>query len=94
MGIEAVAFLRREGTVDSEAVTLAGSEVRNVAMPDAFVDFQEFQPGLLIIGVEEAELDARGVFREQGEIDALAIPRRAQGIGFSRPKRTRHGTSF
>ena len=72
--IEAVTLLGCEGTVDPKAVTLAGSELRDIAMPDAFIDFREFQPGFMIVGVEEAKFDPRGVFRKQSEIDALTIP--------------------
>jgi hypothetical protein len=37
-------------------------------------------------GIEEAEVDARSMFGEEGKIDSSAIPGGAKGIGMSRPE--------
>jgi hypothetical protein len=82
--IEAVAALRGEGAVDPVAVQLARVDVRQVAVPDhvgLLGQRDRHRLGLGIERVEQAELDAGRVLREDGEVDADAVPRGAERIG-------------
>ncbi len=86
--VEALALLGLVGAVDAVAVELAGFQSRHVAVPDEVGALAQLQPrdfapaGL----VEEAELDALGMAREEREVDALVVPGGAERIGGARPE--------
>ena len=76
--------------MDAVAVDEAGSCAVEVAMPDLVGFFRQGNAARLgggVGGVEQAELDLRGVFREQRKIYARAIPGRAEGCGLAGPDR-------
>ena len=88
--VEAMSFLGPVGAVDAVAVEQAGPRLRQVAVPDlvgalAQLDALQLAPAGR---VEEAQLDALGVLREQREVDALRRPRsrRAGRVGPARPR--------
>ncbi len=63
-------------------------DVRQIAVPHHVGVFgqgnrQRFDLGL--DRVEQAQLDASGVFRKDCEVDADAVPRRPQGVRRARP---------
>ena len=88
VGIEAVARVRRVGPVHAVAVELARPHVGQVAVPDHVGllgqrDRQRFDFG--VGRIEQAELDSRRMLGEQREVDADAVPGRAQRIRRARP---------
>src|SRR5690606_28756730 len=87
--VEAVAGARLVGAVDAVAVERAGPNVGQVAVPDLVGMLrQRHAVGLALAGrVEQAQLDTAGMGREQGEVDAVAVPGGAERIGLSRPDR-------
>jgi len=87
--VEAVALLGCIRTVHSVAVQHAGPRLRQVAVPHevgalGHVDALDFAPTLR---VEDAELHALGVLGVEREVDAFAVPGRAEGRGRSAPHR-------
>src|SRR4029078_2112101 len=96
--IEAMALLRLIRTVHAIAVELAGPRFGQVAMTDvigllAQRDALQLAPPAII---EQAQLDAFRMLREQREVDALAVPRRTLRKGFTGPDggdRTGHSCS-
>ena len=88
--VEAPAGLRIVGAVDAVAVTLAGADPREVAVPverGALAELDAFLDAAL---AEEAQLDALRVLREQGEVRPVAIPLRTEREGLPRPDSTSH----
>ena len=74
--VEPVAGVRLVRSVDTIAVDGAGPEPLDVAVPDFVAEFGKRDPLHLGAsrGVEEAELDFRGVRREEAEVDARFRP--------------------
>ena len=86
--VEAVPLLGLVGAVHAVAVELPRPRLRKVAVPDeigalAKRDALRLAPSRL---VEEAELDPLGVAREEGEVHALAVPRRPERMRRSLPQ--------
>src|SRR5947207_4235081 len=78
--VEAMAVLGR--AVDAIAVQQARASIGQIAVPDevgalAQLHALELAPAARI---EQAELDARGVLREEREVDAGAVPSRAERV--------------
>jgi hypothetical protein len=74
--------------VDAVAVVLTGPDVGQIAMPHLvrlLTDLYFRALGGVVLVIEEAELDAGRVLREEGEVDAFAIPRRTEWVGLARP---------
>src|SRR5687767_14464335 len=76
-----MAVMRRERSMDAVAVELCRMDVRHVAVPDHVGLFgqrngQRFHVG--VARVEQAQLDARRVLGEDGEVDSDTIPGRAE----------------
>ena len=70
------------------AVKLSGAGVWEVAVPDHVGLLGQHDAGGRLGGVgrvEEAQFDARGVAREDGEVDAESGPGRPQGIRLTWP---------
>src|SRR5581483_2076904 len=82
-GIEAMPVRRRVRAVDAIAVELPRTDVRQARVPHELVLLDERNARLLgrVVGREEADLDARRVLGEDREVDTLAIPARAEGVG-------------
>ncbi len=74
--IEAVAALRRIGTMDAVAVELPGRDVVEIAVPDVLGALRQLDALQLAapLGVEQAELDLFRIRREQGKVSAAAVP--------------------
>ena len=83
VGIEAVAGRRFVGAVDAEAIDRARPRIRQIAVPDFVGVFRQHDTfGLALArGVEQAEFDFGALRREQREIDAEAVPGRAERVG-------------
>ena len=79
VGIEPMALLRRVRSVDPVAVNRSGPDVRHPAVPDLVRVLRQLDAlGLAIAAsIEEADLDFGRVGREEGEVDAFAVPGRA-----------------
>ena len=80
--IEAVAVMRLIGPIDAVAVNLPSFKPRHIAMPDiaGFLRQRDaLQFGLAVIA-EQAQLDARCMFRIERKVDAAAIESGAEGI--------------
>ncbi len=91
VGVEPVTQLRPIWPVDPISVALAGPHVREVAVPDQVRLLDE--PNALLVRaavVEEAEVDGLGVLAEDREVDARAVPGRAEWIRFAAPDPQRH----
>ena len=89
MRVEAMAFLGAVGAVHPVAVQQPGPRFRQVAVPHlvgvlAQGEALHFPPA---VGVEDAELDLVGVLGEKREVDALAVPGRAERVRAARPYR-------
>src|SRR6185312_4091451 len=67
-GIAALPLRRHPGPMDAKAVALAGHDVGQIAVPAEAGDLGKLDPGLLLLGVEEAEFDAYGDHREDGKV--------------------------
>ena len=87
VGVEPVALFGGIGAVHPVAVDLPGLDVRQIAVPDAVGVLRQGDPLQLPVTrtVEQAQVDAGGIGREQGEVDAVAVPGRPQGILASGP---------
>ena len=81
VGVEAVPRLGRVGAMDAVAVELAGPDAGEVAVPDLVGVLRQRDAVRLAPprAVEEAELDAGGVGREEGEVHPRAVPVGAEG---------------
>ncbi len=85
--IETMAALRVVGPMDTVAIQQTRPCFGQVTVPDhvgmlAHVDALDF---MLAGRIEDAQLDAFGMFGKQGEVDALAIPGCATRIGRTGP---------
>src|SRR5579862_5528311 len=85
--IEAMAFGRIVGTKDTISVNESRPGLRQIAVPDLVgllfqADAVQFSASGLI---EQAQLHGFSVFREQGEVNALAVPIRSERIRTARP---------
>ena len=76
---------RVERTVDAEAVTLAGADAGQVAVPYVIRAVAQRHPRLGAGLVEQADRDAGGRRGPQGEVRALAVPLRAERERRPRP---------
>ena len=79
--VEAEAFLGAVRAVDAVAVELAGPDAAEVAVPHRPRPLAELDDGarrLVLRAVEEHELDALGALAVEREVDAEAVPRRAE----------------
>ncbi len=85
-GVEAVAPLGVVGTVHPVAVALPRLQRGDVAVPHVARFLGQLDERLVAVVVEQAQLDALGVLREQGEIDPRAIPCRAERVRGSGPE--------
>ena len=87
VGIEAVPVGRIERPVDAVAVKQVRPRVRQIAVPDLVGIFRKHDARLLLAAgaVEQAQFDLFGMRRKKREIDAPAVPGRAQRIGTARP---------
>ena len=89
-GIEAEPALGLVRPVHTVAVELARSQIGDEAMPDEIGSLAEHDPfslGASVRSVEETDIDASGVLAEEGEVYPGPVPRRAQGVGSSRPEK-------
>jgi hypothetical protein len=87
-GVEAVALVRVVRPMHAVAVVLAGAHVGQVAVPHLVGALRHADLVRLlrvVRVVEEAQLHPRRVLREEGEVDAFAVPRRAEGVLLSGP---------
>ena len=88
MRIEAVPGCRLIRSVDAKAVELAGLQIGKVAVPDLVGPLGQRDPlGFLDRArrIEQAQLDLRRMFREEGEVDARAVPGCAERIRRAAP---------
>jgi hypothetical protein len=72
--VEAVARPGVVGAVHAVAVALAGADARQVAVPVVRRVLDDLDARLVVVGVEQAELDALGVLGEQREVRPLPVP--------------------
>ena len=84
-GIAAVAVGRVVGAVHAVAVALARLDARQVRVPHERVLLGHRDARLGVVVVEQAQLDALGDLREQREVGAGAVVRRAERIRASGP---------
>ena len=87
-GVEPRALGRFVGAVNAVAVELAGADLGQKDVPDLVGLLGHADADLLVGGVgavKEAEIDAGGVLGIEGEVDAVAAPRGAQGIRLAEP---------
>ena len=94
--VEAKPFRRIVGTVNPVAVAQSGPGVGQIAMPDLIgllgqLDALDLAPAL---GIEHAQLHALGLLREEREVDALAVPCRAQRVRAAGPGHEAHRTDL
>jgi hypothetical protein len=64
--------------MDAVAIALSGLYLRQVYMPDVIGTFLDSNPVSFLSGVrfvKQTQLHCRGIFRKQGEVHALAVPR-------------------
>ncbi len=71
--------------VDPIPVSLAGADARQETVVDEGVGFLQFDPGLGVVLVEQAQLDLLGNLGEDREIGAGAIVGGTERIGAARP---------
>jgi hypothetical protein len=71
--------------VDPEAVALPRADAGQEGVPAEAVHLRERDPRLLAVLREEAQLDPLRRLREEGEVRALARPRRPERVGVPRP---------
>src|SRR6185503_18096167 len=76
--VEALAALGVVRAMDAVGVALAGADPGQVAMPVEDGVLGDVDTHLAALVVEEAELDALGVFGEEREVRAAAVPDRAE----------------
>ena len=76
--VESVPLLRLIRPMDAVAITLSGTYLRQVYMPDVIGTFLDSNPVSFLIGVrfvKQTQLHRRGIFRKQREVHSLAVPR-------------------
>ncbi len=78
--VEAQPPLRLVGAGDTVSIALPRPQLVDVRVPDERRGVAEGDARLVAGVVEEAEIDAGSVLGVDGEIDALAVPRRAERI--------------
>src|SRR3954452_6792782 len=61
------------GTVYAKSVSLAGTDVRDVAVPDESRHLRQIDARLLAVVIEKAKLDARGDLGENGKVGSRAV---------------------
>src|SRR5215472_6267159 len=86
--VEAIAVRGIVRAMYAIAVELAGTHVREIAVPNligALANADHIRFDRIVFTIEEAEIDRRCIFGEQGEVDALAVPRCSERIGFAGP---------
>src|SRR5215213_928494 len=77
--VEAMSGLRIPGAIDPIAIALAGTDTREIAMPDVGANLSQGHTLLVLPGVvEQAQLDLCRVLAEQREVRSNAVPRRAE----------------
>ena len=76
--VEAVTALGCPGAVHAVGVPLARPDPGEVAVPDVSRALFQRHAGLAVLVVEQAELDALGVLREEREVRAVTVPRRPE----------------
>ena len=86
VGVEAVALLGRPGPVDAVAVALARADAGQIPVPVVRRVARELDPGLDVVVVEQAQLDALGVLRRDREVGAVPVPGRAERKRLSGPR--------
>src|SRR5262249_43369673 len=87
-GIEAIAVRRIVWAMNAIAVKLTGPNVRQVAMPDligALTEIDLVRFDCVVLMTEQTELDSSRVLGKEGEVHALAVPGRTEGIGLAWP---------
>ena len=84
VGIEAVALVGAIGALGAVAIELPRPQPRHVAVPDVAIALRQIEPAYLVLSVfgKQAQRHAARMFREYGEVDAVAVEGRADG---SRP---------
>ena len=89
VGVEAMAALRLVGAVHAVAVALPGPQAGNVDVPDLVGLLGQHDPARLDVSLARPRRGTArppvGVLGEEREVHALAVPRRAEGIGAARP---------
>src|SRR5439155_5085319 len=85
--VEAVAVLRLVGPVHAIAVARPRADAGQEAVPVQRRALAQVDPRLVVVAVEEAQLHALGVLREQREVGPVPVPGRAEGEGLARPDR-------
>ena len=83
--IEAVADGRVVRTVHAIPVALPRTDAAHIAMPVERGSLGQLDPRLAICVVEQAELDATRVLREEREVRAAPVRRRTEGERLARP---------
>ena len=77
--VEAMPGLRLPRAIDPIAIALAGTDARQIAMPDVGRHLAQRHALLVLPGfVEQAQLDPGRVLAEQREVRSDAVPRRAE----------------
>src|SRR5207244_10282984 len=74
--VESVPLLRLIRPMDAVAITLSGTYLRQVYMPDVIGTFLDSNPVSFLIGVrfvKQTQLHRRGIFRKQREVHSLAV---------------------
>src|SRR3954452_5738470 len=92
--IAAIAGAGIPGAVYAKSVSLTGTDVRDVAVPDESSHLRQMDASLLAVVIEKAKLDARGHLGENGKIRPRAVVGSAERVGISRPDLHRGITAF
>jgi len=85
-GIESVPGRRFERPVHPIPIAETGTRRRKVHVPHLVRALRHRHATLAVVFVVETELDAGGVLGEEREVDAGAVPRRAERIGVAGPR--------
>ena len=93
VGIEPVPVRRVEGPVNAIAVKQVRASIGQIGVPDFVGIFGQHDARFLTAAgaIEQAQLDLFGMRRKDREIDALAVPGRAERIRPTRPHLLRAG---
>ena len=93
--IEAQALLRPPGTVRAQAVELAFGDTGNEAVVDVAGPLRQGDaPGLLAVLVEQAQLDALGIGREDRDLSTPCDERNAERLGTCLHRLLDHGVAW
>ena len=82
-----MAVLGFPGTVDSITVQLSGFQSRHIDVPDVVGSGRDGNRHVFTLSlgeVKQTQLDSSGVFRVEGEVDAVPVPGGPQREGASR----------